>query len=42
MAPMRNFLAPHSVQMERAAGRPIFMVTDSMSRDGVLALHLTQ
>ena len=39
---MRNFFAPHSVQVERVAGRPFFMVTASMSLDGVRALHLTQ
>ena len=42
MAPMRNFLVPHSVQMDRVAGRPFFMVTASMSLDAVLALHFTQ
>ena len=40
--PMRNFLVPHSTQMERVAGRPFFMVTASMSREAVLAWHLTQ
>ena len=40
--PMRNFLVPHSTQMDRVAGRPFFMVTASMSRDAVLALHFTQ
>ena len=25
MAPMRNFLVPHSVQMDRVAGRPFLM-----------------
>ena len=39
---MRNFLVPHSVQVKRVAGRPFFMVTASMSREAVLALHLTQ
>ena len=39
---MRNFLVPQSVQMDRVAGRPFFMVTASMSRDAVLAWHLTQ
>ena len=40
--PMRNFLVPHSVQVDRVAGRPFFMVTASMSFEPVLALHLTQ
>jgi len=39
---MRNFLVPHSVQTDRVAGRPFFMVTASMSLESVLALHLTQ
>ena len=39
---MRNFFVPHSAQMDRVPGRPFFMVTASMSRDAVLALHLTQ
>ena len=39
---MRYFLVPHSTQMERVAGRPFFMVTASMSRVAVLALHLRQ
>ena len=40
--PMRNFLMPHSTQIDRVAGGPFFMVTASMSRDAVLAWHLTQ
>ena len=40
--PMRNFLVPHSTQVERVAGRPFFMVTASMSLEPVRALHLTQ
>ena len=32
---MRNFLVPHSVQVDRVAGRPFFMVTASMSLDTV-------
>lgn len=40
--PMRNFCVPHSTQMGRVAARPFFIVTASMSLDGVLALHLTQ
>ena len=40
--PMRNFLVPHSVQVERVAARPFFMVTASMSFEAVLALHFTQ
>ena len=39
---MRNFLVPQSMQMDRVAGRPFFMVMASMSRDAVLALHFTQ
>ena len=39
---MRNFLVPQSTQVDRVAARPFFMVTASMSRDAVLALHLTQ
>ena len=39
---MRNFFVPHSTQVERVAARPFFMVTASMSREAVLALHLTQ
>ena len=39
---MRNFLVPQSTQMDRVAARPFFMVTASMSREAVLALHLTQ
>ena len=39
---MRNFLVPHSTQMDRVEGRPFFMVMASMSLDPVLALHLTQ
>ena len=39
---MRNFVVPHSTQMDRVAGRPFFMVTASMSLDPVRALHLTQ
>ena len=39
---MRNFVVPHSTQMDRVAGRPFFMVTASMSREAVLTLHLTQ
>ena len=40
--PMRNSLAPHTVQTERMAGRPFFMVTASISREAVLARRLTQ
>ena len=40
--PMWNFLVPHSTQMDRVAGRPFYMVTASMSMDGVRVLHLTQ
>ena len=40
--PMRNFLVPHSTQVERVAGRPFFIVTASTLWDAVLALHLTQ
>ena len=39
---MRNFFVPQSTQTERVAARPFFMVTASMSREAVLALHLTQ
>ena len=39
---MRNFLAPQSTQVERVAARPFFMMTASMSREGVLALHFTR
>ena len=39
---MRNFLVPHSTQVDRVAGRPFFMVTASMSCDAVFALHFTQ
>ena len=39
---MRNFFVPQSTQTERVAARPFFMVTASMSLDGVRVLHLTQ
>ena len=39
---MRNFLVPHSMQMDLVAGRPFFMVMASMSLDAVLALHFMQ
>ena len=39
---MRNFFVPQSMQVERVAGRPFFMVMASTSVDPVLALHLTQ
>ena len=39
---MRNYFVPHSMQMERVAGRPFFMVTASMSLDPILASHFTQ
>ena len=40
--PMRDFLAPHSIQVEWVAGRPFFMVMASTSQDVVLAWHVTQ
>ena len=39
--PMRNFLVPHSVQTERVAGRPFFIVTASMSRHAVPSIVRT-
>ena len=39
---MLNFFVPHPVQVDRVAGPPFFMVTASMSREAVWALHLTQ
>ena len=39
---MRNFLVPHSTQVDRVAGRPFCMVTASTSLEAVLALHFTQ
>ena len=39
---MRNFLVPHSTQMDRVAGLPFFMVTAAMSLDAVLAWHFTK
>ena len=38
---MRNFLVPHSVQTERVAGRPFFIVTASMSRHAVPSIVRT-
>ena len=37
---MRNFFVPQSTQVARAAGRPFFMVTASMSLEAVLDLAL--
>ena len=39
---MRNFLVPQSTQVDLVAARPFFMVMASMSREAVLARHLTQ
>ena len=33
---MRNFLVPHSTQMDRVAGRPFFMQKISTAPDGVV------
>ena len=40
--PMRNFLVPHTTQIDRVAARPFFIVTGSISVEPVLVLHLTQ
>ena len=39
---MRASVLPHPAQMDRVAGRPFSMVTASMSRELVMAMHLMQ